>query len=110
MSKIDPLLGRLRTVDVQKVIEREVERRIRSGGGSDSSSSSTSTFAGIPQYEDSDPASPSAEDAWVKHTNAVGGGSPIGLLLSLTTAGAGAEKYEFSYYTTNGSTIRVELT
>jgi hypothetical protein len=69
--------------------------------------------AGIPQY-DTDPASPSAEDAWVLKTPGAPGnpaGSPIGLLLALTSAGsaAGADLYEFSYHTAEGITVRTSL-
>ncbi len=71
-----------------------------SGGGGGSS---------IPQYEDSDPSPLVAESAWVKHTTTSGGGTPIGLLLALTYAGSGTEKWELSYYTTQGSIKRIEL-
>lgn len=66
--------------------------------------------ASIPEYT-SDPISPSAEDAWVLRSGgAVGGGSPIGMLLALTYAGSGGSyTYQFSYYTNEGTIIRNTL-
>lgn len=59
-----------------------------------------------------DPSNPVSQDAWVLQQGGGGGeGSPIGLLLSLTNATtAGAETYELSYRTKEGTTKRVELT
>lgn len=70
--------------------------------------------ASIPQY-DADPSSPSAQDAWVLRTTSGGGvgvaGVPMGLLLALTyTGGGGADTYQFSYRTNEGTTVRVSLT
>jgi hypothetical protein len=62
----------------------------------------------IPQLN-SDPASPAAEDAWVRKTAGTGGGEPIGMLLGLTYPGSGPTVYEFSYRTKEGTTVRVEL-
>lgn len=65
----------------------------------------------IPQLS-SDPAAPSAESAWVLKTGsgAAGGGKPIGLLISLTTTGAGGSlAYQFSYRTLEGTTKRVTI-
>lgn len=65
----------------------------------------------IPQLN-SDPSSPTAESAWVLRTGSggAGGGKPIGLLLSLTTTGAGGSlAYQFSYRTKDGTTKRVTL-
>lgn len=59
----------------------------------------------------SDPASPSPEDAWVLRSgSASGGGSPIGLLLSLTTAGTASYTYELKYRTLENTTVAVTLT
>lgn len=69
----------------------------------------TGSALSLPEYADADKPSPSAGDVWVKHTTS-GGGSPIGLLLALTTAGGGTEKYELSYRTSAGTTKRVEIT
>lgn len=70
--------------------------------------SSSSGAVSIPEYT-SDPASPSAGDAWVRHTVPTGAGSPIGLLLALTQAGSGTESYDLSYRTSAGTTIRVTM-
>lgn len=60
----------------------------------------------IPELN-SDPVDPQSERAWVLR-EAVGiGGSPIGLLLSLTYSGA--FRHFFSYRTVLGITKRVEL-
>lgn len=61
----------------------------------------------------SDPVSPSAEEAWVLRTTtgAIDDGVPIGMLLALTyTGNSGSSTYQLSYYTTEGTTIRVALT
>jgi len=62
---------------------------------------------------DSDPASPSAEDAWVLHTTTGQDGTagePRGLLLALTYTGTvGGHTYQFSYYTKEGTIVRVTL-
>lgn len=76
------------------------------GGGVNSTGGVT-----IPQYS-TDPSAPAAEDAWILKTGtgAAGGGKPIGLLLSLTTTGAGGSlTYKFSYRTQEGTTKRVTL-
>ncbi len=61
----------------------------------------------------SDPTSPTAQQAWVLRSGGgqTGGGDPIGLLLSLTNPGSsgGGYTYQFSYYTTEGTTIRTAL-
>lgn len=65
----------------------------------------------IPQLS-ADPASPATQTAWILKTGvgAAGGGKPIGLLLSLTTTGAGASlTYRFSYRTLEGTTKRVTI-
>jgi hypothetical protein len=57
----------------------------------------------IPEYI-SDPVSPAANDTWVlKQAN----GSPIGLLLALTT---NAFSYKLSYKTISGAIVRTTLT
>lgn len=63
----------------------------------------------LTEYNNSDKPSPSAGDVWVKHTTSTVAGSPVGLLLSLTNATSGTEKYELSYRTSAGTTKRVEL-
>ena len=50
----------------------------------------------------SDPVSPAAYSSWVL----VSGGTPMGLLLALTQ---GDLKYQFSYRTTEGTTVRATL-
>lgn len=75
-----------------------------------SSSSSTS----IPQV-DTDPASPSAEDAWVLKTTTGGAGGGVlqffgGLGQPITSVGAPSTTYQFSYRTVEGTTKRVTLT
>lgn len=62
-----------------------------------------STFS-IPELT-VDPVSPYAGETWVLHSGIIG--SPIGLLLSLTH---GADQYELSYRTLEGTTVRVVLT
>lgn len=63
----------------------------------------------IPEYS-VDPVSPAPEDAWVLHSGFAAAGSPIGLLLSLTYAVPTTGSYQFSYRTTEGTTVRVPLT
>jgi len=64
----------------------------------------------IPQYDNTDPVSPTNEDAWVLHTSPDTGaiGEPIGLLLSLTRAEvSGDHTYQFSYFTNQNTIKRV---
>lgn len=61
----------------------------------------------IPQYS-SDPATPKPEEAWVLRSIGGGGGSPVGLLLALTSAGSGST-YAFKYRTKEGTTVSVAL-
>lgn len=70
-----------------------------SGGGSVS----------IPEIT-TDPVSPAAQSAWILYTPTTGGGTPIGLLLSLTYPGTGSSSYKFSYKTIEGPIVRVTLT
>ena len=69
----------------------------------------------IPQL-DTDPASPNAEDAWVRKTQSagVGGGviiAPLGLgFIALTPASGVSISYDLSYRTQEGTTKRVALT
>ncbi len=63
----------------------------------------------IPEF-DSDPVSPTPEEAWVLHSGGAAVGSPIGLLLSLTHAVVSGGTYQFSYRTLEGTTKRVPLT
>lgn len=75
----------------------------------------SSAYGLIPQLS-SDPASPTAEKAWVLATLGSGAsteGMPMGLLLSLTyaeTAAGGATTYQLSYRTKQGTTLRASLT
>lgn len=65
----------------------------------------------IPQL-DADPSSPKQQEAWVlrTYTPGEGAGEAIGLLLALTTAGAGStETYQLSYRTKEDTTVRVSL-
>lgn len=68
----------------------------------------------VPQY-DADPASPNAEDMWVKRTasGGTGGGkiiAPLGLgFLALTPGVGGSSTYQLSYRTKEGTTKRVTL-
>lgn len=55
----------------------------------------------------SDPVSPATNESWVLRTDFFGG-SPIGLLLSLTTA-AMPSTYKLSYKTISGAVVRVSL-
>lgn len=64
----------------------------------------------ITQYTNTDNPSPVAGDVWVKHITSSGGGEALGLLLTLTTAGTGADSYELSYYTSESTIKRVTLT
>lgn len=66
--------------------------------------------ASITEYANSDKPNLNAGDTWVKHTTGSSAGSPIGLLLSLTSATSTTEKYELSYRTSANTTIRVQLT
>lgn len=61
----------------------------------------------IPQYS-SDPSSPKPEEAWVLRSTGGGGGSPVGLLLAITTPGSG-NSYAFKYRTKEGTTVSVAL-
>lgn len=60
---------------------------------------------------DADPASPTAEDAWVLKQGGGGGeGEPIGLLLALTySSPAVALTYDLSYKTKEGDIVRASL-
>ena len=66
----------------------------------------------IPEYK-THPSSPPLETAWVLATasgGGAGGGSPIGLLLSLTTPGnTTTYTYQLSYQTAENTTIRTAL-
>jgi hypothetical protein len=68
----------------------------------------------IPQL-DADPASPSAEDVWVKKTQSAGAGggviiAPMGLGFIALTPGVGSSQtYELSFRTQEGTTKRVAL-
>lgn len=82
-------------------------------GTLDNTGSSSSGSVSIQQY-DSDPGSPAAEDAWVLRTPGIPGnpaGSPIGILMALTSPGSasGADTYQFSYYTIEGTIKRTAL-
>lgn len=77
------------------------------------SSSGSGGAATIEQY-DTDPSSPAAETAWVLRTAGAPGspaGQPIGILMALTSAGsaAGADTYQFSYQTLEGTIKRTSL-
>lgn len=61
-----------------------------------------------PQEVTTDPVSPTAGDIWVLHSASVTGGSPIGLLLSLTQTQV-ASQYLLSYRTTENTTVRTVL-
>lgn len=56
----------------------------------------------------SDPTSPGAEEAWVLRSGG-SGGTPIGLLLALTMDVGTPATYQFSYRTTEGTTVRTTL-
>lgn len=65
----------------------------------------------IPQLS-TDPASPKSQDAWVLATisGGSGGGTPVGLLLALTTPSTGgSSSYAFKYRTKEGTTVSVAL-
>lgn len=66
-------------------------------------SGGSSGTAVIPEYA-TDPASPSAGDAWVLRSGTV---QPYGLLLALTKPAV--TTYQFSYRTNAGSTVRATL-
>jgi hypothetical protein len=82
----------LKTVDATQwyYMSGSWHQRTTSGGGSLSEVSS-------------DPVSPSAGDTWILNQAA---GSPIGLLLALTTE---ASKYYLSYKTASGAVVRTQL-
>ena len=61
----------------------------------------------LPEYY-TDPVSPAAGDTWILATIATAGGSPMGMLLSITYA-ANTYTYQLSYRTTEGTTIRTTL-
>lgn len=64
----------------------------------------------IPELQ-ADPASPTAEQAWVLASGGADTGSPLGLLLCLTSAAdVSAGPFYFSYRTTAGTTVRTLLT
>lgn len=54
-----------------------------------------------------DPSSPMPGDVWIKRTNVLLAGNPIGLLLALTSIAT--YTYAFSYRTLDGSTVRTSL-
>lgn len=64
----------------------------------------------IPELS-ADPASPTAQEAWVLKTTTGGGGSAGQLMgiLGLTYAGGGTTTYQFSYYTNEGTIVRTPL-
>ncbi len=68
----------------------------------------------IPEY-DTDPGGPAAEDAWVLRTNAGGFGNPgqiyafMGLGFPYLGSTPAGYTYQFSYRTTEGTTIRGPL-
>ena len=65
----------------------------------------------IPQYS-TDPVSPKPNSSWILKTfvGGAGSGTPIGLLLALTSAGSGGSTtYQLSYRDTEGTTIRSTL-
>lgn len=61
----------------------------------------------LPQYN-SDPLSPSSQTAWVRKNTLIATGSPIGLLLALTSVGSFS--YDLRYRTLEGTTVGVPLT
>lgn len=82
-------------------IDEDIYKDVSGSGGSTS----------IPEVT-TDPVSPTAQQAWVLHTSSggSGSGSALGLLLALTNAGSGgSDTYQFSYYTTEGTTVRATL-
>lgn len=77
------------------------------------SSSGSGGSTSIPEYT-TDPASPSARDAWVLRSSSGGGGggviSNFIMGFPLTTAGAVTYTYEFKYRTDESTTVAVALT
>jgi hypothetical protein len=84
-----------------------------------SASADTSLATNIPQY-DTDPTSPTAQDAWVLKSgtgSTVTGGGVLKGIIGLSTyyisagvsSGGAATTYQFSYRTKEGTTIRVQL-
>ena len=70
----------------------------------------TTIEGSIPEYT-SDPSTPTPQTAWVLRSgSASGGGSPIGLLLTLTTPGTASYTYELKYRTLESTTVAVPLT
>ena len=64
----------------------------------------------IPEYT-LDPASPNAGDAWVLSSVTGGDGTPVGLLLLITTGtSGGSSSYQLSYKNSAGNVIRTVLT
>lgn len=103
-SKFDPLLNRVRESDLQSISPSGAPgQQVAQVGGGD--------FA-IPQL-DADPASPSAESAWVLKSTSAGGGGKlmgiVGLMTPVATVGAPTTTYRFSYRTLDGTTKRVTL-
>lgn len=80
-----------------KISQIPVGDTIRGAGGGSS---------GIPELAN-DPVSPSTSEAWVLRTDFYGG-SPIGLLLSLTSVSM-PSTYKLSYKTISGAIVRVAL-
>jgi hypothetical protein len=69
----------------------------------------TGGSAGIQQLT-ADPASPTAEEAWVLYTAAVGEGIPLMMFPLLILSPGIPASYQFSYRTNQGNTKRVTLT
>jgi|GEM_PF-5673473 len=69
----------------------------------------------VPQYVDADPASPSPGDLWVRDDTAPLGGGEIKAFAGLgfplvRPAGALSHAYRLSYRTSEGTTVRTNLT
>lgn len=77
-------------------------------GGDTSSPVPYSAGSGTVTEVSTDPSSPTAGQTWVLHSASAIGGSPIGLLLSLTQTIV-ANTYLFSYYTSEGTIVRTVL-
>jgi hypothetical protein len=74
-----------------------------------SAASSGSPNAYVPEYDNSDPGSPTAGDVWVKHTYSAIGGGTMGGHFGHPDPGSVTDVYELSYRTVAGSTKRTTL-
>lgn len=72
--------------------------------------SAASGRVSIPEYENTDPASPESGDVWVRRSFSASGGGEMEGHFGHTSAGTiGSDTYELSFRTNDGTTVRVGL-